>query len=127
MTKYTTGERIGSISNATKVAFDFPQNFLLKNAKKSSPIILFQAPVESNFNLKAFLEALYSTTVMSTKEIPVAIAKDQKAYLLEDPSNEGQRFSPKFIFFITPDNVLIHVGTATATQEDLLQLAESLK
>lgn len=122
-TVFQTNQDLGGLKNAVQVAYDVPfdERFTIG---AGNVIILRQVGVGSGFDLSAFVDK--ETSSSGNTKISLSNALNQKALLHQSKSENG-KISLIYLYFITPDNVLIRFATMKATKEELLQMAQSLK
>jgi hypothetical protein len=108
----------GGLNNAVRVIYDYD---LFETNHKPSLISLAQVKVGSDFNLRDFI--INSEIKENFKSIPFPISKNGTAFYSEKSSG----LLIKSIGFITSDNILIQLITLKASEQELINLANSLK
>ena len=121
-TNFITGKELAGVKNAVQVTYDFAFEEALK-IKNSRPIVLKQMGIKPDFSMDKFISAEGLGSEIKKIEVPIALNKE--AYLLKKVSGTGK--SAKNLVFITTDNVLISLLTVDSGEQDLVNIAVSLK
>lgn len=121
-TKFMVGKELAGKQNAIQVSYDvgFDKAF---NPEQSKIIVLKQVEVEPGFDLYTFASTLFKDADPS-QTVTLSKAANQTAYFIE---RNLEKIKINTLTFVTIDNVLIQISTPKASQEELIQFAESLR
>ncbi len=123
MTNFMANKELAGRKYAVQVTYGFAFEKAI-DINKSRPIVLKQVGIKGNFSLDEFL--LSESEIYSSQEtLKLENAKNEVAYLIK--KGTGSKGVSKTLIYVTSEDVLIHISTVDSSENDLIEIAMSLK